>query len=71
MFHKKKVIYVTDSPCENTVNDVRRKLYTVEIHSTVGKRAKRMPDPTVETTECLFFLVKRGAPSLGLRQSDL
>ena len=32
----------------HTVNDIRRKLYVVEIHLTVGKRAKRMPDPTVE-----------------------
>ena len=31
-------------------NDVRRKLYTVRIHSTVGKRSKGMPDTTVETT---------------------
>ena len=34
----------------STVNDVRRKLHMVEIHSTVGKRAKRMPNATVETT---------------------
>ena len=33
-----------------TVNDVRRKPYMVEIHSTVEKRAKRTPDTTVETT---------------------
>ena len=31
-------------------NDIRRKLYMVGTYSTVGKRAKRMPDPTVETT---------------------
>ena len=43
----------------STVNDVRRKLYTVVKHSTEGKRAKRMPDTTVETTNALklyFFL---------------
>ena len=34
-----------------TVNDVTRKLYMVGTHSTVEKRAKRMPDITVETTE--------------------
>ena len=34
----------------STVNDVRRKLFTVRIHLTVRKRAKRMPDATVETT---------------------
>ena len=34
----------------STVNDVRRKLHMVGIHLTVGKRAKRMPDITVETT---------------------
>ena len=34
----------------STVKDVKRKLHMVEIHSTVGKRAKRMPDATVETT---------------------
>ena len=34
----------------STVNDIRRKLHMVEIHSTVGKWAKRMPDNTVETT---------------------
>ena len=34
----------------STVNDVRRKLYMVGIHLTVGKPAKRMPDTTVETT---------------------
>ena len=34
----------------STVNDSRRKLYMVGTHSTVEKRAKRMPDPTVETT---------------------
>ena len=33
------------------VNDVRRKLHMVEIHSTVEKWAKRMPDATVETTK--------------------
>ena len=37
-------------PHSSTVNDVRRKLYMVGIYSTVGKRAKRMPDNTVETT---------------------
>ena len=31
-------------------NDVRRKLYMVGIQLTVGKRAKRMPDTTVQTT---------------------
>ena len=52
----------------STVNDVRRKLYTVVIHSTVGKRAKRMLDTTVETTHLHYptnivftaFLVARG-----------
>ena len=34
----------------STVNDVRRKLFTVGIYSTVGKGAKRVPDTTVETT---------------------
>ena len=33
-----------------TVNDVRRKLYMVGIQLAVGKRARRMPDTTVETT---------------------
>ena len=33
-----------------TVNDIRRKPYMVETHSTVEKRVKRTPDPTVETT---------------------
>ena len=37
----------------STVNDVRRKLYMVKIHSIVEKRAKRMPDTTVETTSDL------------------
>ena len=32
-----------------TVNDVRRKLYMVGIQPNVEKRAKRMPDTTVET----------------------
>ena len=32
-------------------NDLRRKLYMVRTHLTVGKRAKRMPDTTFETTE--------------------
>ena len=40
----------------STVNDVRRKLYTVGIHSTVEKRAKRMPDTTVETTIVTYML---------------
>ena len=34
----------------------RRKLQSLLIHSTVGKRAKRMPDTTIETTtsnECI------------------
>ena len=35
----------------STVKDVKRKLHMVEIHSTVGKRAKRMPDATVGTTK--------------------
>ena len=40
--------------------DVRRKLHTVGTHSTVGKRAKRMPDITVETTQIYIrFLIKR------------
>ena len=44
----------------STVNDVRRKLHTVRTHSTVGKRAKRMPDITVETTQInIRFLIKR------------
>ena len=30
--------------------NVRRKLYMVGLPSTVGKRAKRMPDTTVKTT---------------------
>ena len=34
----------------STVNDIRGKLYMVGTYSTVKKRAKRMPDPTVETT---------------------
>ena len=38
-----------------TFNDVRRKPYMVEIHSTVEKGAKRMPDPTVETTRGQLF----------------
>ena len=33
----------------STVNDLRRKLHMVKIHLTVGKRAKRMPDATVQT----------------------
>ena len=33
-----------------TVNEVRRKLHMVGKQSTVRKRAKRMPDTTVETT---------------------
>ena len=39
----------------STVNDVRRKLNMVGIHVTVGKRAKRMPDTTVETTGTAFI----------------
>ena len=33
----------------------------VEIHSTVGKRAKKMPDATVETTygKLIFFFSTR------------
>ena len=38
-----------------TINDVRRKLHMVEIHLTVGKRAKTMPDATVETTRIQKF----------------
>ena len=34
----------------SAVNDIRRKIYMVGTYSTVGKQAKRMPDPTVETT---------------------
>ena len=37
--------------CASSGNDVRRKLYTVGIHSTVEKRSKGMPDTTVETTQ--------------------
>ena len=40
----------------STDNDVRRKVYTVGTHLTVGKRAKRMPDPTVETTSEVYQL---------------
>ena len=40
----------------SSVNDVRRKVYTVGTHSTVGKRAKRMTDPTVETKIWLRLL---------------
>ena len=39
-----------------TVNDIRRKLHIVKIHSTVGKRAKRTPDATDETTYLNIFL---------------
>ena len=38
----------------HTVNDVRRNLYLVEICLTVGKRAKVMPDTTVETTNLVY-----------------
>ena len=34
-------------------NDIRRKHYMVGIHSTVGKRAKRMPNTTVEITHTM------------------
>ena len=34
----------------STGNDIRRKLLYGRIHSTVGTRAKRMPDTTVKTT---------------------
>ena len=34
----------------STVNNITIKLYTVGIHSTVEKWAKRMPDIFVETT---------------------
>ena len=52
---------------ENTVNNNmkqyetinRRKLNIIVRHSTVGKRAKRMPDITVETTKFTIFNVKR------------
>ena len=40
----------------NFANDVRWKLYMVGIHLTVGKRAKRMPDTTVETTKLMIIL---------------
>ena len=43
----------------STVNDVRRKLYMVGIHSTVGKRAKRLPDTTVETTDYTFTSLEK------------
>ena len=35
----------------STVNDIRRKLSMVGTYSTVEKQAKRVPDPTVETTD--------------------
>ena len=38
----------------HTVNDIRRKLYMVGTYSTEEKRAKRMPDATVETTSGTF-----------------
>ena len=38
-----------------TVNDVRRKLHRVGIQLTVEKRAKRMPDTTLETTSSVFW----------------
>ena len=41
----------------STVNDIRRKLYMVGTYSTVGKRAKRMPDFTVKTTFKWIFSV--------------
>ena len=44
----------------STINDVRRKLHMVEIHWTVGKRAKRIPDATVETTFRVDLGVVRG-----------
>ena len=45
-------VIVVQKKLSSTVNDVRRKLYTVVIHLVVGKRAKRMPDTTVENTKC-------------------
>ena len=42
LFHKNHIHFL---------NDIRRKLYMVRTHSTVEKWAKRMPYPTVETTE--------------------
>ena len=37
----------------STVSDIRKKLYMVGTYSTVKKRAKRMPDTTVETTKVM------------------
>ena len=48
----KSQIYLLFFACSG--NDVRRKLYTVRIHSTVEKRAKGMPDITVETTKLIW-----------------
>ena len=39
----------------STVNDVRRKLHMVKTHLTVRKRARRMPDATVEATKGLTY----------------
>ena len=38
-----------------TVNDIRRKHYMVGTYSTVEKRAKRIPDSTVETTDSIYM----------------
>ena len=35
----------------NNYDVINRKLQPLLIYSTVGKRAKRMPDPIVETTQ--------------------
>ena len=41
-----RILPVVSTKASSTVNDVRRKLLMVEIHSTVEKQAKRMPETT-------------------------
>ena len=50
-FTKMVFIWFSLSFISSTVNDIRRKPYTVGILSTIEKRAKIMPDPTVKTTK--------------------
>ena len=56
-----KIIRFSLSFLSSTVNDISRKLYMVGTHLTVEKRAKRMPDPTVETT----LILKRMPKNIG------
>ena len=62
---------VFESNVTSTFNDIIRKLYVVRTHSTVEKRAKRMPDTTVQTTHGHHSKSRHPTPTPTISESSM